>query len=50
MQNDIPTKEEIEVALKVINDIVIFVAMRGLWTEQVPELVKVTEYLKNLHR
>lgn len=43
-----PTKEEIEVALSTINDIATFVAMRGLWMTPVPELVKVTEWLRNL--
>lgn len=45
---DVPSKQEIEVTLKTINDIATFVAMRGLWTEQVPELVRVTTWLKAL--
>lgn len=43
---DILTPEEAKVALETIDNIAAFVAMRGLWTEQVPSLVKLCNYLR----
>lgn len=42
-----PTREEVIKAWKVLEDIMIFVDMRGLWNEPVPELMKLHEWLKN---
>jgi len=41
-----PTKEEVEKALKITNDIFLFVAMRGMWNAPVPEIIKLTTWLR----
>lgn len=43
---DILTRDETKIALETIDAIASFVAMRGLWTEQVPALVKLCNYLR----
>lgn len=47
--NDVPTKEEVDVAINTITSIATFVAMRGLWVNEVTELVKCLDYLRSLH-
>lgn len=43
-----PTEEEIRVAIKTINDLAIFAANHNVFTQPVPELMKVTAYLETL--
>jgi hypothetical protein len=43
-----PTKEEIKKTLEVIDSLAYISAIHGMWTEPVPELIKVTTWLKQV--
>lgn len=43
-----PTEKEINIAVNVINELAIFAANHGVWTKEVPELVKTLNWLKTL--
>ena len=43
-----PTEKEIEVAIETINALALFAANHGVWTTEVPELVKTLIWLKTL--
>jgi len=46
MSAERPTKEEVVKAMLTLNDIMLFVAMRGMWNSPDPNVMKLTAWLK----